>query len=238
MVNSIHRSLSRAITRAALCSVAVAAALATLGARAESPALAAKPADKVVGSPLLAPGQSELPILVDARSSEFDYGKSHLVFHQVTITQGKLRVEAVEATATNLNFDNSQWQFVGDVHITMENGSLESDRADVTFASNQIARAVINGSPATFEQTLNRPPEVARGHANVIEYNVAEGTVRLADDAWLSDGENELSGAVLVYDIRSERVVANAPPGADQRVRITINPQKRKPVTPPAETTK
>jgi len=181
------------------------------------------------------PAQSELPISLDARSSEFDYGKNRLVFNTVTITQGKLRVEAAEATATGLNFENSQWQFSGDVHITMEKGSLSSDRADVTFARNQIARAVINGAPATFEQTLDKPPQVARGRANVIEYDVANGTVRLAENAWLSDGDNELSGEVLVYDVRSERVIANAPAGGDGRVRITINPRTAKPVPAPKD---
>ena len=186
-------------------------------------------------APPLGPSQSNLPISLDARSSEFDYAKNRLVFHSVTITQGTLRVEAGEATATGLNFDNSQWQFTGNVHITMERGSLSSDRADVTFANNQIARALINGAPATFEQTLEKPPQTARGHANVIEYDVANGTVRLAENAWLSDGENELSGDTLVYDIRAERVVANAPAGGDQRVRITINPRGRKPETPPPD---
>jgi len=197
--------------------------------QASAPAAAAAPA------PAAARLQSDLPISLDARSSEFDYKRNRLVFRDVKITQGKLRVEATEATATGLNFENSQWQFAGDVHITMEKGSLSSDRADVTFAKNQISRAVINGAPANFEQTLDQPPQVARGHANVIEYDVQQGTVRLAENAWLSDGENELSGQVLVYDIRSERVVANAPPGAGERVRITINPRTKKPATGPAE---
>jgi lipopolysaccharide transport protein LptA len=196
---------------------------------------AAACAAEPVSAPVLGAPQSSLPISLDARSSEFDYAKNRLVFHNVTITQGTLRVEAGEATATGLNFDNSQWQFIGDVHITMEKGSLSSDRADVTFANNQIARAVINGAPATFEQTLENPPQTARGHANVIEYDVGNGTVRLAENAWLSDGENELSGDSLVYDIRAERVVANAPAGAGQRVRITINPRGRKPEPAPPE---
>jgi lipopolysaccharide transport protein LptA len=193
------------------------------------------PAVTQTAEPVAAHLQSDLPISLDARSSEFDYKKNRLVFHTVTITQGKLRVEAGEATATGLNFEDSQWQFSGDVHITMEKGSLSSDRADVTFAQNQIARAVISGAPANFEQTLDKPPQIARGRANVIEYDVANGTVRLAKNAWLSDGENELSGAVLVYDIRTERVVANAPADSDERVRIIINPRTRKPAAPPAD---
>jgi lipopolysaccharide transport protein LptA len=211
-----------------LCAAAGGAPVTGTGAAGGS---SAGPAAKAA----LGPTQSDLPISLDARSSEFDYGKNRLAFHTVTITQGKLRVEAGEATATGLNFDNSQWQFTGDVRITMENGSLRSDRADVTFARNQIARAVINGAPATFEHTLTKPPQTARGRANVIEYDVVNGTVRLAEGAWLSDGQNELSGETLVYDVRTERVIANAPASGDQRVRITINPRGRKPEAAPTE---
>jgi lipopolysaccharide transport protein LptA len=214
--------------------VIFAAVTAIAAAPTEQPEPQAAPAAEP-RNPVIPRLQSDLPISLDARSSEFDYKRNRLVFHDVKITQGKLRVEAAEATATGLNFENSQWQFAGDVHITMEKGSLSSDRADVTFAKNQIARAVINGAPADFEQTLAEPPQTARGHANVIEYDVDQGTIRLAENAWLSDGENELSGQVLVYDIRAERVVANAPPGAGERVRITINPRTKKPATEPAE---
>ena len=35
-----------------------------------------------------------------------------------------------------------------------------------------------------------------------------DGTVRLTDDAWLSDGQNEISGPLLVYNIRAQRVQA------------------------------
>jgi len=175
-----------------------------------------------------------LPIVVEAHSTEIDARKNRLLLHSVTITQGTLRVDAGEAAATGLNFDNSQWQLWGDVHIKMEKGSLTSDKADVTFANNQIARAVINGAPASFEQTLDEPPQTARGRANTIEYDVGNGTVRLTQNAWLSDGNNELSGDVLVYDVRSERVIANAPANSDGRVRITINPGSKKPeVVPP-----
>jgi lipopolysaccharide transport protein LptA len=233
MASSILHSIARAV--AAGVAAAVTMACPALGASTKPPAVVT---DKVTDKPAATLAQSQLPISIDASSSEFDYGKNRLVFHKVTITQGMLRVEAGEATGTDLNFDNSKWQFVGDVHITMEHGSLDSDRADVTFASHNIARAVIHGTPATFEQALEKPPQIARGHANVIEYDVANGTVRLAESAWLSDGENELSGAVLVYDIRAERVVANAPAAGEERVRITINPQKRKPAVPAVDPSK
>lgn len=205
------------------------AAQASTIATTQGSAAATKAPDKDTGL------QSDLPILVDAHSSEFDIKKNQLLFHAVTITQGKLRVNATQAAATGLNFENSQWQLTGDVHIQMEKGSLSSDRADVTFAKNQIARAVINGAPASFEQTLDQPPQTARGRANTIEYDVANGTVRLTQNAWLSDGSSELSGDVLIYDVRSARVVANSPANANGRVRITINPNSKKPeIAPPS----
>ncbi|MGH8261856.1 MAG: lipopolysaccharide transport periplasmic protein LptA [Steroidobacterales bacterium] len=213
-----------------LLSIASALALATgfSGAGAQE---AAAPAPAAHKNPTGL--QSNLPIVVEARSTEIEARNNRLLLHSVKITQGSLRVDASEAAATGLNFENSQWQLWGDVHIRMEKGSLSSDKADVTFANNQIARAVINGAPASFEQTLDDPPQTARGRANTIEYDVGNETVRLTQNAWLSDGNNELSGDVLVYDLRSERVVANAPPNSEGRVRITINPGSKKPEAVP-----
>src|SRR5882672_4528229 len=227
MVSSTLRSAASA----GLLALAAAAGGAT---GAPAPAAPAVPARTHATEAAVAGLESDLPILVDARSTEFDGKSNRLLFHAVTITQGKLRVDAGEAAATGLNFDNSQWQLTGDVHIRMEKGSLSSDRADVTFANNLIARAVINGAPANFEQTLEQPSQIARGRANVIEYDVRNGTVRLAENAWLSDGEVELSGDILVYDIRAERVVANSPATSEGRVHITI-PRTRKPAAEPAD---
>src|SRR5580765_5703258 len=116
-----------------LLSIASALALATglsaAGAQ-EATAPAAAPAAPAPAVPKNSAGlQSNLPILVVANSSEIDARKNHVLLHSVTITQGTLRVEANEAEATGLNFDNSQWQLTGDVHIKMEKGSLTSDRA-------------------------------------------------------------------------------------------------------------
>jgi lipopolysaccharide transport protein LptA len=65
---------------------------------------------------------------------------------------------------------------------------------------------------------------MARGHAHEIVYNVTDGTVRLSNDAWLSDGHNEISGPELVYSIREQRVQATTAPGTDDKVHIIIQP--------------
>ena len=178
------------------------------------------------------------PINLEAASSDFDYRNNTLVFRRVKITQGDLQVEAEEANATGLEFVNSQWTLRGNVRITVPDGKLASDTATVSFKDNQIVRAEIRGKPASFEQRLKDGGQLAQGHAEAIEYDVGRSTVQLAGDAWLSDGQNEIRGRKLIYDIARQRVAANPGDTEPGGVKITINPKEpvdRKPPAPPAE---
>ena len=174
--------------------------------------------------PALQPGQQ--PITVDAASSEVDYRTNTVVFSEVVISQGATRVQADHAHATGLNFANSRWTFEGRVRIEAEqHGNLRSDQATVDFRDNRIARATITGKPAEFEQKRADSDQMARGHADEIVYDLIDGTVRLSNEAWLTDGQNEISGPLLVYNVRAQRVQAATSPGTDQRVHITITPK-------------
>ena len=173
-----------------------------------------------------APAAPDQPINLDAASTEVDYRTNTLVFRDVVISQGSTRVQAEHARATGLNFANSRWTFEGKVRIDGEqHGALRSDQATVEFRDNRIARATITGKPAEFEQKRNDSDQLARGHADEIVYDVSEGTVRLSEQAWLTDGQNEISGSLLVYNVRAQRWQASAAPGTDERVHITIAPR-------------
>src|SRR3984893_10499922 len=211
-----------------------------LAAALASAAVAAPPQQTTQPAPppALQPGQQ--PITLDAASSEVDYRTNTVVFSEVVISQGATRVQADHAHATGLNFANSRWTFEGKVRIDAEqHGNLRSDQATVAFKDNRIARATITGKPAEFEQKRTDSDQMARGHAGEIIYDLNDGTVRLTDEAWLTDGQNEISGPLLVYNIRAQRVQAAAAPGTDQRVHITITPHgvpgpgKTEPAKPP-----
>jgi len=187
-----------------------------------------------------APQPVQQTINLDAASTEVDGRTNTLVFTDVVISQGATRVQAEHARATGLNFANSRWTFDGKVRIDAElHGNLRSDQATIEFRDNHIARATVTGKPAEFEQKRTDSEQLARGHAGEIVYDLSDGTVRLADDAWLTDGQNEISGPLLVYNIREQRVQAAASPGTDQRVHITITPHvapapgKTEPAKPP-----
>ncbi len=143
------------------------------------------------------------------------------------ITQGGLEVTAQQASATGLEFNNSEWRLQGDVKITVPGGKLQSSEARVMFKNNAIASASIKGTPAQFEQQLKERNQVARGRAAAINYDVKAATVRLTGDAWLTDGNNEIRGNTLVYDIGRERVQANPNEKDPGGVQITINPPKK-----------
>lgn len=173
------------------------------------------------------------PIELEAASSDFDYKNNSLLFRRVKITQCGLQVTAQDASATGLNFENSDWKLSGDVQIVVPDGKLTSSSAQVTFRGNQIVRATIKGEPASFEQKLKEKDQLARGKAETIDYDVQASTVKLVGQAWLTDGQNEARSGTLIYDIGQQRVVAN-PDGKDPNgVHYTINPNSN-PSKPPA----
>ena len=164
------------------------------------------------------------PIKLEAGPSDIDYKNNNLAFHKVRITQGGFAIEADDATATGLDFKDSHWVFRGSVRITTPDGSLASDEARIAFAANAISTAQITGAPAVFEQKHEK--RLTHGRAKHIDYDFAAGTVRLTDDAFVSDGDTEISGRTLVYDMRQQRLRANADDQDSQRVRIIITPKK------------
>ncbi|HWG69240.1 MAG TPA: lipopolysaccharide transport periplasmic protein LptA [Steroidobacteraceae bacterium] len=176
-------------------------------------------------APAIAAHVEQQTISLDAQSSELDYKNNNLLFRKVRIAQGSMSVAADLAQATGLDFDNSRWMFHGNVKITMDQGQLSSDEADVTFAKKLLAKAVVNGNPASFEQRIAKTGKLAQGHADSIDYDVAKGVVHFSKNAWLSDGQNEIRGESLKYNVLSQNIVAESSEQGSQRVHIIITPQ-------------
>ena len=165
------------------------------------------------------------PITITANSSVLDHRQNTVLYRKVRIAQGDVSVEADEATASGREFENSQWTFSGTVRIRLPNGAIDSDTAVVTFSEGQLAHARMIGNPARFEQHRTNPDQLAKGHAGTIEYDITHSTVRLSQQAWLTDGTNEISSETLLYDMRGERVLANPEGKAQGGVNITFRPR-------------
>jgi lipopolysaccharide transport protein LptA len=211
---------------------ALALSVALPGANAVARAAAQSAPATVQSAPAAVPAAAATrsgDITLDAASSEVDYRSSTLLFRDVVITQGNVRVAAERARATGLDFEEATWTFSGAVRIAVDGGEMRAEEAIVAFERNRIVRATIRGQQAEFEQLL-RDGSRARGRAGSITYEMAAGTVTLREDAWLSDnGRSEIRGDPLVYSVREQRVQAGKPAGSSERVRIVIRPQTQSP---------
>lgn len=146
----------------------------------------------------------------------------------VQITQGPMSIESEAATVRASQTPRSRYTFERAVHIRSADADLRSDSATAAAQAGRIATAVAKGSPATFEQRRGTADKLVRGHANVIDYDVINGIVKLSDNVSFSYGGNEFRGDVVVYHIRDERVTVNpgGPNGGNNgRVNITIKPR-------------
>lgn len=170
-----------------------------------------------------------VPILLDAQSTSIDLKTNSAVFSKIRISQGAMSITADQGQASqqrsaDLYFENNVWNFRGNVKITVEQGLLFSDDAQITFVNSELSKAVVNGKPASFEQTVAKTGKLAKGNAETIDYDAAKHLVRFSKNAYLSNGDNDIRGQSLKYDVLGQKVLAEAEEQNSQRVRITITP--------------
>jgi lipopolysaccharide transport protein LptA len=151
-----------------------------------------------------------------------------------------MEIKAARAETTSLDTDDSSWTLDGNVRIRAEQqqSRLSSDHAVVQFRNGEIDRITITGDPAEFEQQRPGSNVITRGRARQIVYEAGAGTVRLVQDAWLSDGSKEIKTPQLVYDIRKAEIrntgaaegggKTSGSSSSNDRVIITIDPKASK----------
>ena len=164
--------------------------------------------------------QKILPIALDADSSEFDRKNGKLFFQGLRINQGSLHIEADDAEADQLDFDDSRWTFRGNVYIENIGTKIYADYAEIRFKGHQIHKAVLRGEPARFKQMRAKDQQLTQGHAELMEYDLRAGLIRMSQDAWLSDGANEVSGNRITYDLVKEYIIADADESGHVRMKI------------------
>lgn len=165
-----------------------------------------------------------LPWDIDAESTSFDGKTSMIVFTGLRLSQGRIGIEADEGRATNTEGEDGFWQFTGNVVIDIENGHIECESADLTFMRYQLRKAIVTGSPATFELKREGSDEVTRAEAGRLSYDVDAGIIEFSEQATINEGGNQISSNYLVYNITEQRINADSSGTEDGRVRITYTP--------------
>jgi lipopolysaccharide transport protein LptA len=165
-----------------------------------------------------------LPISLDAISTDYDGKNSMLTFRGLRLTQGNIGIEADIGRASKLDFQDSVWHFSGNVIIDVENGHIECASADLQFKDNQLKFATIKGAPATFEMKRPGSDEVTFAQAGTLRYDLDAGVIEFSEEATFTEGGNQISSSILVYNIKEQRIKAQSSGDGDGRVKITYTP--------------
>jgi lipopolysaccharide transport protein LptA len=179
----------------------------------------------------------QAPILLDAQAVSIDLKTNSALFSKIRISQGGMSITADQGQAsqqrsTDLYFQDNVWNFRGNVKITVEQGQLFSDDAQITFVNNVLSKAVVNGKPASFEQTVAKTGKLAKGHADSIDYDATKHLVRFLKNAYVSNGDHEMLGQSVKYDILAQKLIAEEAEQNSQRVHIIITPPPPKTAQP------
>lgn len=166
-----------------------------------------------------------LPISLDADSTDYDGKSSMLMFEGLRLTQGNIGVQADQGLASKLDFEDSVWQFSGNVIIDTENGHIECDAADLKFSGHTLQLATISGSPAIFELQRTGSEETTYAEAGQLDYDFAAGVIEFSGDAIITEGGNQISSNYLVYNIKEQRINAQSAGEGEPRVKITYTPR-------------
>jgi lipopolysaccharide transport protein LptA len=165
-------------------------------------------------------------IVVNTGGMKISAGNTLQLRDGITITNKQetmmIRAREADAQGTELSFNNSQWEFRGDVHIEVDGAVLDAATATVRFASNRLGSARVVGSPATFSHLLKGSTQRNQGRAGTIDYDAGKSLLRLDGGAWYSDGRNEITSPFLVYNLADRSLEKEAREG--ERVILTIRP--------------
>jgi lipopolysaccharide transport protein LptA len=163
------------------------------------------------------------PISLDAESSTLDRGSNSMSFTKLHIQQGPLSIRADDASASGLDFERSEWSFRGNVVVRLDTAVLTADSAEFVFQNHVLDSARLQGRPATLEAIDVARDAPVRGGADELWYDRAAGSLRLSGTAWLTEGQSEMRGCDLVYDVNEQRVTVGTS-ACGEPVRITILP--------------
>jgi len=170
-----------------------------------------------------------LPISLDADSTNYDGKNSMLMFEGLRLTQGPIGVQADRGRASKLDFEDSVWEFTGNVVIDTDSGHIECDAADLKFSGHQLQLATLSGDPATFRIRRPGSDNDTYAEAGRVDYDFASGVIEFSDNAVITEGGNQISSNYLVYNIAEQRINAQAAGPGEERVKITYTPRSASP---------
>jgi lipopolysaccharide transport protein LptA len=147
-----------------------------------------------------------------------------------------ISADEVSVSGAESEFDNSQWELRGTVHVEYEGAVLDAGAAAVMFADGRMKTVDVQGNtgqPAQFAHTLKQTGRRAQGRAARIAYDAASRQVEFFNDIWFSNGRAEYEGDYISYNVDTTALSSGDNPGT--RDTILLLPKGDDRVPPPRE---
>lgn len=136
----------------------------------------------------------------------------------------------IQADAAMVDESAGTSVYRGNVIIEQGTLSVTADEVDIISANSEVIQITAktgNDSPglAQYEQQINAEGDRVTAEARKITYLIQERRLHLSGNARLQQVEDVFTGELLYYDL--DKGIVNLSSGtSDQRVKMTISPQK------------
>lgn len=179
-------------------------------------------------------------IVVEGRNPVMNMNAGTLEMRSVRVSQAPSTVIEAQSAATGLadGYENSRWEFTGNVHVEFDGMVLDAERARAVFANGRLQTLEVQGGPANFSHPGKEAGRRNLGRADRINYDASSREVRFSGNTWYSDGRNEATTEAIVYNLNNSEVTSVGDNSDDSRVRMIIRPDRRvpAPATPDRDT--
>lgn len=109
-------------------------------------------------------------------------------------------------------------------NVLMQQGSMRIDAEKVVIFNtrSKVTKIIATGEPARYQQKPSEAEGLVVAQARSIEYNIAQETLHLVDNAALQQEGTSLSGNRIDYDVKQSVVKAGSDAQETERVRMVI----------------
>ena len=128
----------------------------------------------------------------------------------------------IEAEQVEIDKTNGFSRYEGNVKFRQGSLIIRGGIVMLYHKNGEIEKAVIEGKPASFQQTPDKGDASIVSHANKMEYNAGTSRLFLFDSAKVSQGNNSFTGEKIEYDIIHGTVVANKDMEGQGRINAVI----------------
>ena len=120
-------------------------------------------------------------------------------------------------------------RYTGHVLLTQAGLKLQADELVIYQTEQGITHITAQGSPVKFGQAPEAEQTAIRGQANKIEYQIEKAQIEFIEEAHLWRGNDQFSGAYVIYDLEKKQIKASGDNGDESRparVKAILHPRR------------